>query len=345
MTDVAFFNGRRKLRDDVPLTFGDDNDATILYDGFDLIIDPAVVGLGNLHILSEVGINMDAMEKHTLAIGDPTSFESGSSYIDVFSTAAKIQSRTPDANGLVGCLLDITTQDVDVDVSSPGFALLKGRATNEQDVSTGIGTLPFMGLDFILTNNGNMQGQPSGSGWSDTACNFKTVQNGTDQQMANFSFHSGRGVNGEVICNYEVTAGTPIVVQVGADCFVDMTNYAESGTGAAVVLNQVGVQGRAFGTTVGVGSTSIGGQFSATGGATNIGINVAAGESRFAGDIKHTGTNLGFYSAAATPQSAAYTPTNVTPDRAYDANATTTAELADVLGTLIADLQLTGLIG
>lgn len=34
-----------------------------------------------------------------------------------------------------------------------------------------------------------------------------------------------------------------------------------------------------------------------------------------------------------------YTPTNVVADRSYDADATSTAELADVLGTLIADLQ------
>lgn len=40
----------------------------------------------------------------------------------------------------------------------------------------------------------------------------------------------------------------------------------------------------------------------------------------------------------------AYSITNVTPDRAYDANATTTDELADVLGTLIADLKLTGIL-
>lgn len=39
-----------------------------------------------------------------------------------------------------------------------------------------------------------------------------------------------------------------------------------------------------------------------------------------------------------------YTPTNVTTDRSYDANATSTAELADVLGTLIADLQAIGLL-
>lgn len=42
--------------------------------------------------------------------------------------------------------------------------------------------------------------------------------------------------------------------------------------------------------------------------------------------------------------STAYTPTNVTTDRSYDANATTTDELADVLGTLIADLQNKGIL-
>ena len=39
-----------------------------------------------------------------------------------------------------------------------------------------------------------------------------------------------------------------------------------------------------------------------------------------------------------------YTPTNVVTDRSYDANSTTADELADVLGTLIADLQGAGII-
>lgn len=39
-----------------------------------------------------------------------------------------------------------------------------------------------------------------------------------------------------------------------------------------------------------------------------------------------------------------YTASNVTTDRSYDANATTTDELADVLGTLIADLRALGLL-
>ena len=66
---------------------------------------------------------------------------------------------------------------------------------------------------------------------------------------------------------------------------------------------------------------------------------------RIDGVFEHTGTTFGLYGTTPTAQSAAYTPTNVTPDRAYDANATSIAELADVLGTLIADLQLTGIIG
>lgn len=39
-----------------------------------------------------------------------------------------------------------------------------------------------------------------------------------------------------------------------------------------------------------------------------------------------------------------YTPTNVTTDRSYDADTALVAEVADVLGTLIADLQAIGVI-
>jgi hypothetical protein len=73
-------------------------------------------------------------------------------------------------------------------------------------------------------------------------------------------------------------------------------------------------------------------------------------QSLFGGDVEidgalnHDGSTVGFYGATPVAQSAAYTPTNVTPDRAYDANSTTLDELADVLGTLIADLQAVGLI-
>ena len=55
--------------------------------------------------------------------------------------------------------------------------------------------------------------------------------------------------------------------------------------------------------------------------------------------------NVGFYGTTPIAQSAAYTPSNVTTDRSYDANSTTVDELADVLATVIADLQAVGLLG
>lgn len=62
------------------------------------------------------------------------------------------------------------------------------------------------------------------------------------------------------------------------------------------------------------------------------------------GALNHDGAGVGFFGTAPAVQAAAYTPTNVAADRSYDANATTVNELADVLGTLIADLQSYGLL-
>ena len=58
-----------------------------------------------------------------------------------------------------------------------------------------------------------------------------------------------------------------------------------------------------------------------------------------------TSDKIGFYGATPVVQASAYTPTNVSSDRSYNADSTSTAELADVLGTLIADLQAFGIIG
>lgn len=62
------------------------------------------------------------------------------------------------------------------------------------------------------------------------------------------------------------------------------------------------------------------------------------------GDLSHTGTKIGFFSTAAVVQAAAYTPTNVSVDRSYNADTVAVAELADVVGTLIADLQTYGIL-
>jgi hypothetical protein len=53
---------------------------------------------------------------------------------------------------------------------------------------------------------------------------------------------------------------------------------------------------------------------------------------------------LGFFGVTPAARPSTYTASNVTTDRSYDANATTLDEVADVLGTLISDLQSLGLI-
>ena len=56
-------------------------------------------------------------------------------------------------------------------------------------------------------------------------------------------------------------------------------------------------------------------------------------------------TGAAVWLVSSAPASPAYTPTNVATTRTFDADATTTDELADVLGTLIADLKARGALG
>lgn len=71
---------------------------------------------------------------------------------------------------------------------------------------------------------------------------------------------------------------------------------------------------------------------------------VIDGSLELKGALNHDGANVGFFGVEPAERAAAYTPTNVTPDRAYDADITSLDELADILGTLIADLKLYGLL-
>ncbi len=79
--------------------------------------------------------------------------------------------------------------------------------------------------------------------------------------------------------------------------------------------------------------------------ASTIFFDVTAVGTRIEGTFEHVGTLWGIHGATPVAQSSAYAVTNVTPDRGYDANATTLNEMADVLGTVIADLKLKGILG
>lgn len=65
---------------------------------------------------------------------------------------------------------------------------------------------------------------------------------------------------------------------------------------------------------------------------------------KLSGTLDHDGSAIGFFGTPPASQVAAYTPSNVNADRSYDADSTTLDEIADVLGTLISDLQSYGLL-
>ena len=62
------------------------------------------------------------------------------------------------------------------------------------------------------------------------------------------------------------------------------------------------------------------------------------------GDLIHTGSAVGFYGVTPATRPSAYTVTNHTADKTYDANTAADAELADVLGSVIKDLVTLGIL-
>lgn len=92
-----------------------------------------------------------------------------------------------------------------------------------------------------------------------------------------------------------------------------------------------------------------GGDVLIDGGATGAGVVGAVTIAGINGGVVSIGSaggsTISVFGAGGSAQTAAYTPTNVTTDRSFDANSTTLNEIADVLGTLIADLQAFGWLG
>ena len=80
-------------------------------------------------------------------------------------------------------------------------------------------------------------------------------------------------------------------------------------------------------------------------GANSISISGVPSGGNFTQSLQNaTGTIALTNDITVTAVAQTYTPTNVTTDRSYDANSTSLDELADVVGTLIADLQTSGII-
>ena len=124
------------------------------------------------------------------------------------------------------------------------------------------------------------------------------------------------------------------------------------GTSSAGTHTNYGVYSKVETTKSGAANvTNIGGYFEAVNGTTNIALQVVDGTQGLNKVLRSDATGKASWvdpntliTFPVTAVAQTYTPTNVTTDRAYDANSTSLDELADVVGTLIADLKTSGII-
>lgn len=128
------------------------------------------------------------------------------------------------------------------------------------------------------------------------------------------------GGNGIQVSTASVSINIPLLVTSGANTGIGTSTFGTSATSTLAVANGT------------VPSTSPADEFQCYSKDITAG-NAAPHFRTEAGDI------VKLYKAGT------YTPTNVTTDRSFDANSTTLDELADVVGSLITDLQATGLLG
>jgi hypothetical protein len=173
-----------------------------------------------------------------------------------------------------------------------------------------------------------------------------------------WSLVGGTSIGGAGPANKSISAGVGSMATGPSFTISGWDTNAGNQTGGAVVLRAGDSTGSGMGTTLTGGALTLrAGDATGASGTRNGGNAVIrAGNGADAqgyveiqtgggtGRIRVDATGIGFFNVTPVARPAAYTPTNVTPDRSYDADTVVVAELADVVGTLIADLQAYGLL-
>ena len=98
----------------------------------------------------------------------------------------------------------------------------------------------------------------------------------------------------------------------------------------------------ATGQVLASGGVGVAPAYTATPSVTTI---TTTGAANIGGDLNHDGSNIGLNGVAPVARSTGWAVSNLTTDRVFDADATTLAEIADVLGTLITYLISRGDLG
>ncbi len=209
--------------------------------------------------------------------------------------------------------------------------------------------------DFDSTGGGNIALTASGAGGMnfdliEIAFGPSTVADGTN----NWVFAFSPGLRGTQLAGEysEVLFTSSSSISVGhaiSEFSTWKINFPSVSIGAGSVTDAMNVL---IATNPNVGTNRYGLWIQSNpsgGGGLNHSLRVAGSslfdsEVEIDGTLNHDGTFVGFYGVTPVIRPSAYTVTNATPDKTYDANATSTAELADVLATLINDLISVGLL-
>ena len=136
--------------------------------------------------------------------------------------------------------------------------------------------------------------------------------------------------------NCSVTGGTLNVAYRA-----NVTGSGSNNRGVSCIIESTGTDNYGlFSACSGAGTTNYAAYLNATNGTTDYSLYCDNGDIRLGG----SGDKIGFFGTAVASRPSAYTPTNVTTDRSFDADLVLITELADVVGTLISDLQSLGLL-
>lgn len=198
-----------------------------------------------------------------------------------------------------------------------------------------------VGLGIVTSLNSFLHvSGPDGAGTTVTVDAFNTAATGSQL--------TGRHARGTRATPTVLSSADILVAMQGNGYVRNAANSADAYVGLGrmrFLVDGLDAQGRAGGSVVWGVSAGVSAAIADVMTLDKTGhLTLSAGGITIASALDHNGTTIGFFGVTPAVRASAYTPTNVTPDRAYDADTVVVAELADIVGTLIADLKLYGIL-
>ena len=210
------------------------------------------------------------------------------------------------------------------------------------------------GIDPATNSNKTFTLEASTGAASGTNTRLLGTCSWSGSAVSNVRFTAGQQPPADLNNAFEITpndaGGVPLTLRGYSGQTADLFRVGTSSSASdRVVINASGQL--ALPVTGSTGGLSIGGDTTLyrsasntlrTGGSVvvDVGLTVVGNAS-----IGGSGVSIGFYGATPVAKSSAYSISNATADRSFNADSTTVDELADVVGTLITDLKNMGLIG